>query len=427
MSEEGRLQQIARGGRTRVRLPMGSGTLRQGACRIVAALGVVAIVSYGSRGSLGLFIQPWQDAFDVSRGSVSLISAVSFIAFGIAQPLAGRMLGSIQARRVIATGLFFCAVGFLLAAFARDLWQVVLSIGVIASFGAGLASLSALSYVAGEVVEKKHGAVFGILTAAAAGGPVFVLPIATAGLSVSLRSALLALGVLLGVVAILLAALLYPLQRAVPARIFTHGSSVILKEPRFWMLLIPFFICGYTTTGLVDTHFIAYAGDHQIGEGSASAALATLGAFNIMGVLVAGWLTDRVDRGRMLACTYAVRAGLLFLLPVLTSPGGLFLFGALFGLADFATVPPTTSLTRTTFSQTRWALAIGVISGAHQLGSAFGAYLGGLLFDVTGSYAYPFLSATIALLLAAWLSFALRDQKRTIGSVQGSSFSSSSR
>lgn len=379
----------------------------------VAALSFVAVASYGSRGSLGLFIQPWQEAFDVSRGSVSLVSSVSFLAFGLAQPVAGRLLATWTARQVLVAGVLFSATGFFFAAFAHALWLVVLLIGVVASFGAGLASLSALSFVAGEIVHKKYGAVVGILTAAAAGGQVLVLPVSAAALSISLKAALMVLGVLLGIVAILLLAFVRPTRPVAADPLSTNGASGMLREPRFWLLLVPFFICGYTTTGLTDTHLIPYAVDHHISKINASAALATLGAFNVMGVLLAGWLTDRVDRGRMLALTYAFRAGLLLCLPFLTSPAGLFLFAALFGLADFSTVPPTTSLTRTTFSQARWALAIGVISGGHQLGSALGAYSGGLFFDLTGSYFYPFLLGAIGLLLAALLSFGLRDQVRT--------------
>lgn len=190
-------------------------------------------------------------------------------------------------------------------------------------------------------------------------------------------------------------------------------SSVrdLFREPRFWQLLVPFFICGYTTTGLIDTHLIAHAVDHHIHVSVASGALATLAAFNVAGVLMAGELTDRVNRGRLLAGIYTTRAAVLLLLPLLTTPSLLFVFAALFGLADFATIPPTTALTRDVFRAGGWAAALGIISAAHQLGSALGAYAGGLLFDRTGGYAMAFTSAALALGVAAAAS--LRLARRT--------------
>ena len=128
------------------------------------------------------------------------------------------------------------------------------------------------------------------------------------------------------------------------------------------------------------------------------------------GVLLAGAITDRVDRGRLLALTYAARGAVLVALPFIASPAWLFVFAALFGLADFATVPPTMSLTRSVFLAGGWALPLGIISGAHQAGSALGAWLGGLLYDATGTYAYSFASAAAALAVAAGLSYALRER-----------------
>ena len=129
------------------------------------------------------------------------------------------------------------------------------------------------------------------------------------------------------------------------------------------------------------------------------------------GVLVAGFFTDRVDRGKLLAGVYAMRAGTLFLLPTLTSPSSLFVFAALFGLADFASVPPTTSLTRSVCVLGGWGFALGLIAAAHQAGSALGAWLGGWLFERTGSYDLSFKSSAFALLVAAWLSYRLRDRR----------------
>jgi predicted MFS family arabinose efflux permease len=381
--------------------------------RLAVGMGVLAVVGlagYGARGSLGLFIEPWEAEFGATRAAVSLISSLGFIALGVAQPVAGRLLESFPPRGVLFVGLALGALGYGAGAFAPSLPVAIALVGVVASFGTGITALTTLTYIAGELVERRQGILYGVLTAASAGGQVLVLPVATAALGVSLRAALLTLGAILAAMAVTVLALV---PRVEPARrVRAGGSWAFLRDGRFWLLALPFFVCGYTTTGLIDTHLIPHALHHGIGETTASAALTALAAFNVTGVLIAGALTDRVDRGVMLAAIYAARAGALLTLPFLTSPEGVFLFAAAFGLADFATVPPTTSLTRSLFRAGGWALAIGLIGGSHQAGSALGAFLGGWLYDRTGTYTYSFISAALALVVAAGLSYALRERPR---------------
>ena len=368
---------------------------------------VAAVLTLGTRGSFGLFIAPWQELFDVGRASVSLISATGFLMYGLSQPIAGKLLERYSPRLVIGLGLTIVATGLAGAAMSTEMWMVFVTIGFIASFGAGLSSLSALSYVAGELVEGKGGMIFGLLTAGAAGGQVVILPIATVALGISLRASLLTLAALCFVGAIAVARMVPDL----PSRSGTVEPtpiSVMFRERRFWLLLVPFFVCGYTTTGMIETHLIPFALDHDVEQAAASGALATLAAFNIMGVLLAGVLTDRVDRGKMLGLIYLMRAGTLVMLPFISDATGLFVFGALFGIADFATVPPTTSLTQTVFRTGGWAVAIGIISAAHQIGSALGAWVPGILFEETGSYSIAFVSGAVTLLVAAYMSYLLR-------------------
>ncbi|HEV3407769.1 MAG TPA: MFS transporter [Gaiellaceae bacterium] len=376
----------------------------------LGALAVVGLAGYGTRGSLGLFIEPWESEFDATRASVSLISSLGFVALGLAQPIAGRLLESLPPRGVLFGGLALGAIGYGAGAFAPSLPAAIVLIGVVASFGTGITALTTLTYIAGELVERRQGILYGILTAASAGGQVLVLPVATAALGVSLRAALLTLGAILAAMALAVLALV---PRVEPARRMRAGGTwAFLRDGRFWLLALPFFVCGYTTTGLVDTHLIPHALHHGLAETTASAALTALAAFNVTGVLIAGALTDRLDRGVMLAAIYAARAASLLALPFLTSPEGLFLFAAAFGLADFATVPPTTSLTRSIFRAGGWALAIGLLGASHQAGSALGAFLGGWLYDRTGTYTYSFVSAAVTLVIAAGLSYALRERPR---------------
>jgi MFS family permease len=387
--------------------------VERGVAWSVGALAVAGVAALGARGSFGLFVKPWEEAFGATRGSVAAISATSFICYAASQAVAGRLLDRWGGRRVLLVGLASISVAYLGAAFATELWQAFVLIGVVAGLGSGFAAIFTLNYIAAGIVRSRSGIAFGVLTAAGAGGQVVVLPIATAALGVSLRVSLLTVAAALAVAFVVIAFIVRDPGREQLARRGRGGFGTIARTPGFWLLLVPFFICGYTSTGLTDTHLIPYATDHHIAEATASAALATLAAFNVVGVLVAGFLTDRIDRGKLLAATYTARAASLFVLPALTSAGPIFVFAAFFGLADYATVPPTTSLTRSVCKEGGWGFALGLIGASHQVGSALGAWLGGWLFTRTGSYDYSFSSAAVALLVAAGLSYLLRERGHT--------------
>jgi len=372
----------------------------------------VAILILGTRGSFGLFVLPWEEQLSVSRTAVSSILALGFLTYGLAQPTAGKLLQFMAPRWVISAGLVLVAAGLYGAAVSTTMVMLGVSIGLVSAFGTGLASLSALSYVAGELVETRGGLVFGLLTAGGAGGQVVILPIATRMLDVSLKASLFVLAglALAGAVAVVLTVPALPTRDSIGG--LTPVSEMV-RETRFWLLLVPFFVCGYTTTGMIQTHLIPFALDHHVNQTTASAAMATLAAFNIGGVLVAGAYTDRVDRGKMLALIYLMRAGTLLILPFITSASGLFAFGVLFGIADFSTVPPTTSLTQTVFKSGGWAVAIGLISAAHQAGAALGAWMPARLLERTGSYTTSWVSGAVVLLVAACMSYLLREPTQT--------------
>ena len=174
----------------------------------------------------------------------------------------------------------------------------------------------------------------------------------------------------------------------------------------FWFLLLPFFICGATTTGLMDTHLIPYAHDHGFTPATTGLAVSVLAAFNIFGTLVSGVFADRWDNTRMLGFLYLGRAASLVVLVFARDPLTLVVFAALFGLVDFATLAPTQLL-----ATKRFRGGIGAVFGylfmSHQLGSAVGSFVPGLLYDLTGGYLVSLSGAMTLLLIASVLSFAL--------------------
>jgi predicted MFS family arabinose efflux permease len=370
------------------------------------ALLFAGLAYYGARGSLANDILPWQHAFGASRGGVSLIVTASFLSIGLAQVIAGRLLERVDAWKVLATGLALGGTGYGLGAFAPNLPVAVLCIGVIAGFGGGLAANSTLSVMVTQLYRERHGALFGLIGAATAAGSVVFLPTTRIALDVSLKTALLYVTVAIGLALVAVVLFLRVGGHATTRQAPVSVRSVT-RQRDFWLLGIPFFVCGVTSTGITDTHLVAYMQGCGIGGGTASTLAATLALFNLAGTFGSGLLTDRVDPRKLLAGVYFSRGLVLLALPLLRSTELLAVFSVAFGLADFSTVPPTTALAQRAFKTGGFGLVLGLIGAAHQVGSALGSALGGWLYDQTGGYGAFFVSASAICFIAAFLSLGI--------------------
>jgi predicted MFS family arabinose efflux permease len=378
------------------------------------ALLFAGLTYYGARGSLANFVIPWQHAYGTNRAGVSLVVTASFLSIAVAQVVGGRLLERLDAWRVLAAGLALGVVGYGLGAVVGSLPLEILLVGVVAGFGGGLAANSTLSVMVTQLYRERHGALFGLIGAATAAGSVVMLPTSRIALDVSLETALVFLA---GALAIALVGVLAFLrvgaraQRSQQARV---SVASVMRQRDFWLLGVPFFVCGVTSTGITDTHLVAYMQGCHIGGGTASTLVATLALFNLIGTFGSGLLTDRVDPRRLLATVYACRAVILLLLPLLRTTELLAAFSVAFGLADFATVPPTTALAQKSFKTGGFGLVLGLIGAAHQVGSALGSVLGGVLYDATGGYGAFFVSASAVCLIAALLSLRIGRSPQNI-------------
>lgn len=199
----------------------------------------------------------------------------------------------------------------------------------------------------------------------------------------------------------------------------------ILRRKEFWYLGIPFFVCGITTTGMIDTHLIPFAHDHGNGDAITSAAVGVLALFNIIGTAGAGLLVDHYDPRKMLGLLYALRAVSLVVVLGLNEGFWLIQFGVLFGLVDFATVAPTQTLVTRYFGARYLGFVFGLVLASHQVGSALGSWLPARIYDTTGSYDASFVGAAATLVVASALSFLLPSwQPRTPQSASKMSASS---
>ena len=379
----------------------------------------------------GVFIKPMEAEFGWTRGALSGAAAISLLFLGAAGPFVGRLADRWGPRRVIIGCLVLLGTGAVASAFIQRLWHVYLTVGLLMSLGSGGVALTTGSALIARWFEARRGLVFGVAGAAMSAGQLIVIPLATAlTLWFGWRWSFLYLGLGLFVVVLPVALRLIrndpeerglapygatgALQTSAQAAALQRAGRVSLAEasrvPQFWLLMGTFFVCGYTSNGMVLTHFMPHALEHNFTEFQASAALGVMGGMNIIGTIASGWLCDHFGRRGPLATYYFLRGvSLLFLLYVWDVPS-LHLWAAIFGLNYISTVPPTTTLTANIFGR----YSVGELSGwiffSHQVGAALGAALAGWIFELTGSYSSAFVSAAFMGFVAAGMALAIREE-----------------
>jgi MFS family permease len=192
----------------------------------------------------------------------------------------------------------------------------------------------------------------------------------------------------------------------------SHDFGRIIRSPAFHVLFWSYLICGFTTTGVIETHLLPYAAWCGFPPIQSAAAYGLLSLVNFGGMIFAGWLTDRVHRPMLLGVIYLLRALTFIVLGALpgTSVEMLFAFAVLFGVVDYATIPVTASLVASHVGIKVMGLAMGMISAGHSVGGALGAYLGGFVFDSTGDYATLWLMSVWLAAGAGLMAFLLKAQ-----------------
>jgi predicted MFS family arabinose efflux permease len=200
------------------------------------------------------------------------------------------------------------------------------------------------------------------------------------------------------------------LALAEPAHHTTLAEAARTRD--FWLLAASFFVCGYTTNGLIGTHLLPHAIEHGFSDVAAAGALGLMGMMNIVGTLASGWLSDRYDNRFLLATYYGLRALAIAGLPFVTDMSGLLIFAILYGLDWIATVPPTVNLTAMRFGKSSLGMLYGWIFFSHMLGAAVAAYAGGVVRDALGSYTPAFISAALLGFMAVAFSLSITPMRR---------------
>ena len=387
---------------------------------IVATLFVLLLTIAGLQAVAGIIILPLQAEFGWSRSAISAAIAMSILMFGLGGPVSGPLIARLGPRKLMVAAMSVAVVATASLYWLQNIVQLIVVWGGVVGLSLGVVYLPLGATVANRWFYARRGLVVGILGAGSSAGALLWVPIMmSATVTSGWRAA-----ILLGATAL---AILIPLGylvvrdrpedvglRAYGAESATAAEGVAaqrttsmseaLRTRDWWLLAFTFFVCGLTTNGLVGTHLIPHAVEHGFTQGMAATALAIIGAFNVVGTITSGYLTDRFNPRRLLAIYYAFRAASLVLLPSVTSEFGLIVFAVVFGLDYIATVPPTVALTADRFGRASLATVFGWILFAHMVGGSIASYGSGLARDLFGDYTLAFMIAAIFGFAAALLS-----------------------
>ncbi len=379
-------------------------------------------LAYSTRAVFGLVMPLLEQDLGWSRSFTSSIAATALLMTAILAPLGGRLVDKQGARAVTLMGMGFLASGCFLVALTSHPLAFLLAFGGVAATGFGLVAIHVISTAVEQEFDSNQGLATGIATSGSTAGQFVIVPLLAILLAAySWRMAFVALG-MSTVLMMFFVMRWFPrgsrLHRQTES---THGSATsfahdiwtIAKLPAFQILFWSFFLCGYTTSGVIETHFLPYASFCGFGPVSSATAYGLLSAINLAGMIGVGWLTDRVNRPLLLGGIYIIR-GLTFI--VLVNVGAdletLFVFAIIFGLVDYSTSPVTASLVASHIGVRVMGLAFGLISAGHQVGGAAGAYFGGLLFDLYAHYDWVWWSSLWLAVLAGALVLLLRNSPR---------------
>jgi MFS family permease len=403
---------------------------------VVAVTFLTLLVTAAAMGTPGVLIVPLEQEFGWSDAQISSALALRLMLFGLFGPFAAAFMNRYGVRHVIMAAMVLVVGGLMVSLAMTQVWQLIFLWGIVVGVGTGLTAMVLAATVATRWFNHRRGLVMGMLAASNATGQLVFLPlIAHITTQYGWRTALVFVACMLGVVALLAA--LFMRDRPSDLDLPVYGDSKVtpppvqgvglvsllmsplnvLREasraPIFWVLFATFFVCGCSTNGLIQTHFVTLCHDYGLAATAAASVLAMMGIFDFFGTIGSGWLSDRFDNRWLLFWYYGLRGLSLLYLPFSDfSFYGLSLFAVFYGLDWIATVPPTVKLTANRFGPEKAGMVFGWVFAGHQIGAASAAFGAGLIRTEYDTYLPAFFAAGALCIIAALLVITVRKSSR---------------
>ena len=384
----------------------------------VACAALLLAVSFGARQSMALFLSTLNTTTGLGIATVSLAFAIGQLWWGITQPIAGGFADKYGSARVMLTGALMIALGLALTPFATNLPMLVLCIAILGAGGAGALGPSVMmSAVARRISESQRGMATGIVNAGGSVGQFLIVPLTQAMISGwGWMMALWGLSALTLLALPLIAPFRRTMAEAAANTASTAASDTLGQairragaDPSFLLLSAGFFVCGFHVA-FIATHLPGVVEACGLTPAVGAWSLATIGLFNVVGSLTVGWAVGRYRMKYLLSGLYATRgiAVLVFLMAPKTELVML-LFAAVIGATYLSTVPPTAGLVAKLHGPRFMATLFGLVMLSHQIGGFLGAWMGGKVFEATGSYDWVWYVDIALAVFAALVHLPIRE------------------
>ena len=404
---------------------------------VLAASFFLLFFQSGARFSFGIMFKPMIAELGWNRASISSVFFLHMVFFALALSVAGKLYDRYGPRWVIFVSTVLLAGGYMCTALVRSLWQFYLFYGILAAVGTGGASVPLIASLMSKWFEKRRGLAISLALSGTCLGQFVLVPIFNRFvLTYSWRISYLFIGLIILVLNTILALAVikgdpvdlgfkpYGHKNANDAVDPNPSTVSAVHEPdlnlpqamktySFWLFLIFMFICG-SGDFLVATHLVPFVTDYGVSPTAAANMLALYGLMGLGGILIAGPISDLIGNKIPIALTFVLRLLLFGLILKYRTPLSFYIFAAGFGFTWLVTAPLTTTLVGRLYGFAHVGIISGFITTVHHLGGGFWAYMGGLLFDQTGSYQIIFIFSAVLAVIATICTMAIKEKKHPL-------------
>ena len=373
-----------------------------------------------ARNSLGLMMPFWKEDMDWSYKFVATASALMMVTMAISAPVLGSIIDRFGSRTIYAIGMAVIGVIYILCSFMIEPWQLITLFSLIGGVAFAAMAPSLVSTTIAHHFKERLGLATSMATSGSTAGQFAIMPVFALLITLlSWRNSFF----IAGLVILATAVVVFFLIGKEPPKSKTDNSSTkrsvqttlaaLTRLPVFWLLGSGFFICGFTTAGVIKVHLIPYAVSCGFPPVQSATAYGVLSLFSLLGMIMYGWLSDRYHRPTLLASCYFVRALTFVMLVYITgNPTLLYIFAILFGIFDYATFPLVASIVATHIGRHIMGLTMGLIFALHALGGALGSFMGGYLYDLFARYDWVWFISIALAFMAAILSIMIRENRK---------------
>jgi MFS family permease len=404
---------------------------------ILAASFLLLFFQAGTRFSFGIMFKPMMAELGWNRASISSGFFLNMVFFALTMSVAGRLYDRYGPRWLIFISTLLLAGGYMCTAWVRSLWQFHLFYGVLTAIGTGGASVPLIAALMSKWFEKRRGLAISLALSGACLGQFVLVPVfSRIILAYNWRISYLLMGlIILGTNTILAFTVIKgdpedlgykpygqadAQRKAAPidtGNLVTEEKDLNLRQAMntysFWFFLVFMFVCGGGDF-LVATHLVPFVTDYGIATTTAANMLALFGLMSLGGILVAGPASDLIGNKIPIAATFVLRLLLYAMIIKYRNPISFYIFAGGFGFTFLITAPLTATLAGRLYGFAHVGLISGFITTIHHLGGGFWAYMGGLLFDKTGSYHITFVFSAILVVIALFCTMAVKEKRHVI-------------